>query len=104
MRIRFTIFFAQPINILGSSKEHIESRLESRLESKLAAKIIQLLQYKNAGKAELAQGLGHKTVSGELHKQIKLHIIEMTLPDKPSSRLQKYKLTKKGFNMVTEIT
>ena len=57
-----------------------------------------------AGKAQLADFLGHKTVSGELHKQIKfwirLNLIEMTLPEKPNSRLQKYKLTQKGWSII----
>lgn len=52
------------------------------------------------GKAQMASELGHKTVSGELHKQIKrlldLDLIEMTIPDKPTSSKQKYRLTEQG--------
>ncbi len=81
-------------------ESRLESQLESRLESNLAATIILLLAEASAGKAELARLLGNKTVSGELHKQIKrlqtLGMIEMTLPDKPNSRLQQYRLTLEG--------
>lgn len=77
-----------------------ESRLESRLESPLAAKVLLLLNEEERGKAFLAQQLGHKTVSGELHKQVRrmldLRLIEYTILDKPNSRLQKYRLTEKG--------
>jgi ATP-dependent DNA helicase RecG len=48
--------------------------------------------------------LGHKTVSGELNKQVKrlqaLGLIEMTMPEKPNSRLQKYRLTNKGHSLL----
>ena len=51
-------------------------------------------------KAELAGNLGHKTVSGQLNKVIRLLVedgtIEFTTPDKPHSRLQKYRLTARG--------
>jgi ATP-dependent DNA helicase RecG len=77
-----------------------ESRLESRLESPLAAKILLALHDKPAGKAALAALFGHKTVSGELKKQILRllveDLIEMTIPEKPNSRLQKYRHTAKG--------
>ena len=78
----------------------VESRLESRLESALAAKLLRLLSGEPAGKASLARSLGHGSVSGELHKQVKRllaqQLIEMTLPEKPNSRLQKYRLTEQG--------
>jgi ATP-dependent DNA helicase RecG len=66
----------------------------------LAAKALVILQGGENGKAGLAKIFGHKTVSGELHKQVKrllqMDLVEMTLPDKPNSRLQKYRLTAKG--------
>ncbi|WP_345793230.1 ATP-binding protein [Thauera sp. JM12B12] len=83
------------------------SRLESRLESKLAAKIVLQLGTQPSGKAELARALGHTTVSGELHKQIRrlldLSLIEMTIPDKPQSRLQRYRLTQTGRQLFDPI-
>ena len=81
-------------------------RLESRLESKLAAKVVLQLAVQPSGKAELANTLGHATVSGELHKQIRrlhdLSLIEMTIPDKPQSRLQRYRLTQKGRELLDQ--
>jgi ATP-dependent DNA helicase RecG len=55
----------------------------------------------------MASALGHKTVSGELKKQVTrlqaLALIEMTLPDKPNSRLQKYRLTSKGLDLIAKL-
>ena len=103
--LRLSIFLAHPHS--PDALAHTQpstpvetSQLESQLESKLAAKVIRLLRAQASGKAALAQALGHRSVSGELHKQIQrlqaLGLIAMTLPDKPQSRLQRYRLTERG--------
>ena len=56
-------------------------------------------------KAELSKRLGQKEISGQLNKVVqdllKNKMIEYTLPDKPTSRLQKYRLTEKGKATLT---
>ena len=51
-------------------------------------------------KSELAKALGQKAISGKLNLRIREMLshalIEMTIPEKPNSRLQKYRLTSKG--------
>jgi ATP-dependent DNA helicase RecG len=118
MRVRFIIPLLEPIPLLRTTKHvdgtlneqidlRLESRLKSRLESSLAAKVLLKLHEQKTGKSALAQHLGHKTVSGELHKQVKrlleLELIEMTRPDKPNSRLQKYRLTENGQNLIDKL-
>lgn len=87
--------------------DHTLTRLESRLESGIASKIMLLLQNKPMGKAEIAKMLGHKIISGELNKQIKrllsFEFIEMTLPEKPTSRLQQYFLSLKGSELIKSL-
>ena len=63
-------------------------------------KVILAIQHAPLGKAAIAPILGHKSVSGELHKQIRrlvdLDFIERTISEKSTSRLQEYRLTEKG--------
>lgn len=110
--VRFSVYLREAVPVDTSDQFsrngslQPESRLESRLESKLAARVVSLLRVNALGKAELARALGHAKVSGELNTQVRrlmtMGIIAMTLPDKPNSRLQKYRLTDRGRQLAFE--
>ena len=81
-------------------KPRQESRQESRPKS-LEAKVLGLLAAdRPMSRLELSRTLGQKKISGQLNKVIQLLMreksIEYTLPEKPQSRFQKYRLTEKG--------
>ena len=86
----------QPVASVGAQPE---TQPESRPES-LELRVLGFLRSGAFSKAELSAGLGQKEVSGQLNKVIRLLLaeqsIEFTIPDKPNSRLQKYRLTAKG--------
>ncbi|MBS0585739.1 MAG: putative DNA binding domain-containing protein [Verrucomicrobia bacterium] len=72
-----------------------EWKPESRPES-LEDAVLDLLKKGPLSKGELSQALGHKHISGALKKTLisllKQEKIAYTIPNKPNSRLQKYKL------------
>jgi DNA-binding HxlR family transcriptional regulator len=63
-------------------------------------RVLILLSNGPMAKSALSSGLGQKEISGQLNSIIRLLLanktIEYTIPEKPSSRLQKYRLTEKG--------
>lgn len=80
-----------------------ESRAESRAESGAESQEQRLLAALRTGplsKAEVASRLGLPAVSGALSRTVRrllaAELIEYTLPDKPNSRLQQYRLTPAG--------
>ena len=89
------------------------SRPESQPESgpewqpeSLEARVLVLLAAGPLSKAALSAGLGHKEISGHLNRVIRLLLAEQTVeqavPDKPNSRLQKYRLSDKGAALLAE--
>jgi ATP-dependent DNA helicase RecG len=80
-----------------------ESGPESRPES-IFERVIKELLNGARSKSELPAALGHKSVSGKLNERIREmlaeNLIEYTIPDKPTSRLQKYRLTEKGRKLL----
>ena len=75
------------------------SQPESQPES-LEIRILKILIERNKSKKEISELLGQKQISGQLNivinRLVSTQMIEYTIPDKPNSRLQKYRLTAKG--------
>jgi len=85
--------------VAGEVEPQPESQPESRPES-LEVRVLRLLTAFPLGKTELSAGLGQKEISGQLNKVIRVLLgdqtIEYTIPDKPNSRMQRYRVTAKG--------
>lgn len=68
--------------------------------TEVAKKILMALGRQDLGRARLAQAIGHKMISGKLNQRIRelrlAGFIEYVIPEKPQSRLQKYRLTAAG--------
>ena len=84
-----------------------ESRPESRPES-LKQRVLTQLQKGSMTKSDIVKGLEQKAVSGQLNKVIRALLsdgaIEYTIPEKPNSRLQQYRLTDKGQALRDRLT
>lgn len=63
----------------------------------IAASVLRTLSAGPMSRLQIARDLGHSRVSGAINRAIKelmkQGLIEYTMPNKPSSRLQRYRLT-----------
>ena len=80
-------------------KERAELGAESGAES---AVIVKMLSSSPLSMREIAKSLNKKTITGALKRMVRNlmndGLIEYTIPEKPNSRLQKCRLTRKGTN------
>jgi len=77
-----------------------ESRLESGLGSATSARVLSALAGGSLSRSAIANAVGHKLISGAINRAIKQllerGLIELTIADRPRSRLQEYRLKDQG--------
>ena len=63
-------------------------------------RVLRLLIKEPLSKSAISSALGQKEISGHLNQVMRMLLddqtLEYTIPNKPNSRLQKYRLTEKG--------
>jgi predicted HTH transcriptional regulator len=91
-----------------SEEKKAQSMVQEALSEKKRAQSMPLLYHlKNEALSayDLAQKMGKESKSGSFKRSLKEYLaeeyIEYTLPNKPKSRLQQYRLTEKGIGFLT---
>ena len=96
-QVRFTIY-------LDDLNKRGKAGAESGAESEMPQKILENLEIKDLSKKSISQLFGKESPSRYLNKLMRQLIqnglVEYTKPEKPTSRLQKYRLTKKGKSSI----
>jgi ATP-dependent DNA helicase RecG len=100
---------AADVGKAGQSTEQTTLRPgEPRGLESIIHKSLTSLRSRVLARSELAAALGHKSISSRLNLRIRQMLdsglIEYTLPDKPNSRLQKYRLTPKGQALLVSLS
>lgn len=95
---------------MGTEKVRILDRRDfhSDIPTMIDEAVAWILRKGPMAKSALVRGLGQKAVSGQLNKVIRALLsdgaIEYTIPQKPNSRLQQYRLTDKGRALQDRLT
>jgi hypothetical protein len=99
-RVHKAFEFGLPLRLIDKKAESkAESQAESKAQLDMAEEICNTLANGSKSKSIIANALGKKQVDGQLNSQIRKLLkdgrIEYTIPQKPNSRLQQYRLSKK---------
>ena len=94
-------YFLTTLKIHPQYIKQLKPQIESGVESApLRIQILHLLKEQEHSKKEMAISFGHKKTYRHLDETVsnmlKTQMIAYTIPGKPQSRLQKYRLTDKG--------
>jgi predicted HTH transcriptional regulator len=106
MRLRFIVYLAEPL-ILSPKNEQGRDQVSTQLPTQLPTQSGGLVQRlllalkdgnKSSGALRSILGIKHRPTFRDnyLHPALDADLIEMTIPEKPSSSKQKYRLTDKG--------
>jgi ATP-dependent DNA helicase RecG len=108
----FRIVFASkgPIEDLpGPESGQIEGEVASEVAGEVTGEVAGMLKVlfeKPLTRTEIQAALGLKGQANfrvrYLEPGLKTHLVEMTIPEKPNSRLQKYRLTEKGRALLAD--
>ena len=89
----------------GTSQGQVGGTSQGQVMS-LFVRITSILADQVLSSGDITAALGKEYYSGHLRRVIKMllsdGIIEYTIPEKPRSRLQKYRLTEKGRQMLAQ--
>ena len=110
MRVRFIVYLAESAVLpseVGSSRNRVGVQLPTQLPIQLPTQSDESLQRlllaltdeeKSSGALRSVLGIKHRPTFRDnyLHPALDAELIEMTIPEKPSSSKQKYRLTVKG--------
>jgi len=85
--------------------EQVEALVEAPVElTETDKKILAALASRPLGRSPLLSHLGYRQPTGNykmaMTKLLQAKLIELTLPDKPNSRLQQYRLTAQGKDLL----
>nr|QNO49713.1 hypothetical protein BFOKDAJI_00014 [Methanosarcinales archaeon ANME-2c ERB4]QNO49741.1 hypothetical protein BFOKDAJI_00043 [Methanosarcinales archaeon ANME-2c ERB4] len=106
MRVRFIVYLAESVVLpseMRSSRNKVGVQLPTQLPTQSDGPIQRLLlaltdEEKSSGALRSVLGIKHRPNFRDnyLHPALDVELIEMTIPEKPSSSKQKYRLTAKG--------
>ena len=96
------------VTFLPATPFEEQPELQSELQPEsLADRVVLLLDAGPLSKSALSERLGQKTISGQLNKVVRELLdagrIAYTIPEKPRSRNQRYRLTAKGEQRLREM-